>query len=178
MSIENLIQNFRNEWLEQDRKLVEHINKIIIQQNLTGQVSLVEQQKQILSHIYQKAISYSNLIILAGYAGIFGIWQFTHKILSNQMTILVALLTSCSLIIFVAYETWKMIAEAIFIRRINKIIEEKITPQERLSVWGQVFTEYARKQSKIWIFFLVPTLLAGFSAAFILIFQFIKNLLA
>lgn len=176
MSIERLIQDFRNEWLKQDRKLVEHINEIIKQQNLTGQVSLIEQQKQILSHIYQKAISYTNLIVLAGYAGIFGIWQHTREILSKQTTIWVALLTSCSIIIFVGYEVWKMIAEAIFIRRINKVIEENIALQERLAVWQQVFTEYARKQSKIWVFFLVPTLLFGFSAAFILIFQFIKNL--
>ncbi|PIP19226.1 MAG: hypothetical protein COT38_05815 [Candidatus Omnitrophica bacterium CG08_land_8_20_14_0_20_41_16] len=74
MSIERLIQGFRNEWLKQDQKLVEHINEIIKQQNLTGQVSLIEQQKEILSHIYQKASSYTNLIILAGYVGIFGIW--------------------------------------------------------------------------------------------------------
>ncbi len=176
MSIEQLIQNFRNEWLNQDSKLVEHINAIIKQQNLTGQVSLIEQQKQILSHIYQKAISYTNLIVLAGYAGIFGIWQHTREILSRETTIWVALLTSCSLLIFVGYEVWKMIAEAIFIKRINKIIEENVALQERLAVWQQVFSEYARKQSKIWIFFLAPTLLFGFSAAFILIFQFIKNL--
>lgn len=176
MNIERLIQDFRNEWLEQDRKLVEHINEIIKRQNLTGQVSLIEQQKQILSHIYQKAISYTNLIILAGYAGIFGIWQHVREILSRQTTIWVALLISCSLMIFVGYEVWKMITEALFIQRINKIIEENIAPEERLAVWQGVFTEYAKKQSKIWVYFLIPIVLFGFSAAFILFFQFIKNL--
>lgn len=176
MSIERLIQDLRNDWLRQDQKLVGHINEIIKQQSLTGQVSLIEQQKQILSHMYQKASSYTNLIVLAGYAGIFGIWQYVREILSKQITIWIALLISCSLIIFVGYEVWKMIAEAMFMRRLNKVIEVNVTPQERSIVWQRVFTEYARKQSKTWVFFLVPTVLFGFSAAFILIYQFIKNL--
>ncbi|MDD5044658.1 MAG: hypothetical protein PHH69_05850 [Candidatus Omnitrophica bacterium] len=70
-----------------------------------------------------------------------------------------------------------MITEALFIQRINKIIEENIAPEERLSVWEGVFKEYARKQSKIWVYFLIPTVLSGFSAAFILIFQFIRILI-
>ena len=176
MSIERVIQDLRNEWSKQDQKLVEHINSILKQQSLAGQVAFIEQQKQIVSHMYQKAISYTNLIILAGYAGIFGIWQLMREVLGKPIMIWIALLISCSLIIFVGYEVYKMIAEAIFIKRLNKVIEENVTPQERIAVWLQVFNEYSRKQSKTWVFFLVPTVLFGFSAAFILIYQFIKNL--
>ncbi|MDD5044657.1 MAG: hypothetical protein PHU91_01065 [Candidatus Omnitrophica bacterium] len=91
MNIEQMFQEFQNKWLKRDRELVDSINGIVKQQNLSGQISLIERQKQISSHFYQKAISYTNLIILAGYAGIFGLWQHVREILSRQIVVWVAL---------------------------------------------------------------------------------------
>jgi len=107
--MERLIQKIQQDWAKRDQELVSYINEIIKKQNLSGQISFIEQQKQILSHLYQKAGSYTNLVMLAGYAGIFGIWQFTHELLSRRVTMWVALLISLSLMLFVGYEVWKMI---------------------------------------------------------------------
>ena len=173
---EKLIQKTHKDSVKRDQELLNHINMIIKTQNLNNQIAVIEQYKQILSHLYQNAISYTNLIILAGYAGIFAIWQLTRDKLDNTITIWIALLISCSLIIFVGHEVWKMISEALFFRRLNKIIEKNITEKDRITAWQLAFVEYAQRQSKTWAYFLIPTVLFGFSAGFILIYQFIKTL--
>jgi len=170
------IDSLRADWMKRDQELAEHINRILKQQNLTGQISVIEQQKEILSHLYQNANSFSNVIILAGYAGIFGVWQITRGSLSKETMMWVALLTSCSIVLFVSFEVWKMISQALFLQRLNKILLSSIAEQDRVNAWKIACTDYGQKEGRIWIYFLVPTVLSGFSAGFILIHYFIVNL--
>ncbi len=172
----NFIKKIQQDCLRRDEELVKQMKVLIKNQNVNGQVSLLAQQKEILSHLYQKASSYTNLIILAGYAGIFGIWNLTRELLNKQITIWVAFLVSCSLVLFVGFEVWKMIAEALFFRRVSDIIEKDVPEQEKLAVWKYIFNAYSKEQAMVWIYFLIPTVLLGFSGGFILIYQFVKNL--
>lgn len=172
----NLIQKFHQDSVKRDQEIIEHINELICRQSSDSQTLFIAQQKEILSHLYQKASSYTNLIILAGYAGIFGVWQNTKDLLDKRIIPWVALLVSCSLLLFVGFEVFKMIAESLFFKKLNVIIEKRFNEQQRIAAWKIAFNEYSNQQSKIWSIFLIPTVLSGFSAALILIYQFIRNL--
>src|SRR5229473_781460 len=67
----------------------------------------VEIQIRIIAGAYEKANAYTNLIILAGYAGLFALWQFTKDNLSRTQVLVSALLTLTSITIFVLFEIYK-----------------------------------------------------------------------
>jgi len=70
----------------------------------------------------------------------------------------------------------KMTSEALFLRKLDKVINKQIVEQDRMTAWQVAFVEFARRQSRIWPYFFIPTVLFGFSAAFILFYQFIIKL--
>jgi hypothetical protein len=57
---------------------------------------------------FEKAVQYNNLVLVAGYAGAFTIWNFTRDQLNPHVSILVALLLGASLAVFVFFEVTKM----------------------------------------------------------------------
>src|SRR5258708_28488103 len=69
--------------------------------------SVVDIQIRIIAGAYEKANAYTNLIIVAGYAGLFAVWQFTKDNLSRKQTLISALLIIVSLAIFVIFEIYK-----------------------------------------------------------------------
>ena len=68
---------------------------------------VVDIQIRIIAGAYEKANAYTNLIIVAGYAGLFALWQFTKDNLSRRQVIISGLLTITSLAIFVLFEIYK-----------------------------------------------------------------------
>ena len=178
LGFERIFNDFKDRQARLNKALIEDIDQIIKQQTLSHQISTIEILKDIQTHSYQKAASYTNLIILAGYAGIFAVWQHVKDILNPKVTIWVALLVSLSILIFIGYEVWRMIGEALFIQSISPIIESNLPEKDRLAAWERAFKAYARKHMKLWPFFLIPTVISGFAAGFVLISAFIGLLFA
>jgi len=58
---------------------------------------------------YEKAVLYTNLIMVGGYAGAFAIWNITSDTLSKSANAWVGLLLVISLSVFVFFEIYKMI---------------------------------------------------------------------
>ena len=107
--------------------------------------------------------------MLGGYAGVFALWQLTKNYLSKQATLFTAVLLSISILFYVGYEIFKMIHHAWFIRRLNKLFVTYIKESERIYAWKIAWLEYSRLESKVWIIFLVPTVLTGFGAGILLL---------
>jgi hypothetical protein len=171
-----IIDQIEKRSAERYQALAKSLDEVIRRQNITGQIRFIDQQRQIITHVYQAASSYSNLIIFAGYAGIFAVWQFTRSFLTKEIILLVALLVSISLILFTGYEVYKMISQAFFFRKLDRAIRQNIPEPERISAWQQAWNDYAQRESRIWLFFLVPTLLTGFGAGGLLIYAFVRQL--
>ncbi len=60
------------------------------------------------ARIYEKAASHNNVMMLAGYAGIFAIWGFVKDFLSKGASLWVAILLGISLVLFVIFELISM----------------------------------------------------------------------
>ena len=170
------VDQLRREWLNRDRELTGYIDSILKQLNRNGQLSLLEQQKQIFAHLFQKASAYTNLIIFAGYAGILGGWNLTREYIDKTIAVRIALLFFSSLFLFIVHEVWNMITGALFFRKLNRIILKAVPENERVAAWQLATNEFSLKQLRIWFFFLVPTALSGFGAGIIIIYQLIMNL--
>jgi hypothetical protein len=162
--------------IERDKKLAESINAVIRQQSLSGQLSTLQTHKEMIAYIYSSASTYSNLIMLGGYAGVFALWQLTKNHLSKQATLITAFLMSISILLFVGYEIYKMIHHSWFFRRLNKLLISYIKESERIDAWKIAWQEYSRLESRVWIFFLVPTVLTGFGAGILLLNNYLINL--
>ena len=70
---------------------------------------IAEAQQKLLTMSYDKAASYTTVIIFGGYAGFFAIWQLTKDYLSKPQALWSALLILISLLAFVLFEVSKMI---------------------------------------------------------------------
>ena len=173
-----IAKKIESQSVERDNALSQQISSVLQHQSLHGQISILQQQKEILSHLYDKASAYTNLIILAGYAGIFGIWQMTWNSLSADANILVASLIATSIMLFAAFEVSKMILQALFLRKLDKIIMKDFLAAERIEAWTIGLNEFSAQQTRIWMWFLVPTVLTGFGGGFILLWLFVRNLSA
>ena len=70
---------------------------------------IAEAQQKLLTMSYDKAASYTTVIIFGGYAGFFAIWQLTKDYLTKPQALWSALLILVSLLAFVLFEVSKMI---------------------------------------------------------------------
>ena len=175
-ALKRILEKMERASLERDQKLFNSINSVLKQQNISGQISIIQQQKEILAYIYEKATIYTNLVMIGGYAGVFAVWQLTKEYLSKGEVMLVALLVSSSILLFAGFEVYKMISHAIFFRRLNKIIMSSIPEPERPEAWKIASNDFSQQESRIWLFFLIPTVLTGFGGGFALIWIFIRNI--
>src|SRR5258706_2297278 len=70
---------------------------------------------------FDKEAAYANLILIAGYAGAFTIWNFTRAQMTPKGIATVALLLAASLTVFVFFEIYKMgrfMTEALKVREL------------------------------------------------------------
>ncbi len=79
---------------KQQQEQAEKVQKFIIELN---------------AKLFEKAQAYTNVIILAGYAGAFTVWSSTKQSLSAKANIVIAGLLAFSLLAFVCHEIYGMI---------------------------------------------------------------------
>lgn len=87
-------------------EVIQHIAKQE-QERMASQIA--EAQQKLITVSYDKAASYTTVIIFGGYAGFFAIWQLSKEYLSKEQALWSALLIMISLLSFVLFEVIKMI---------------------------------------------------------------------
>lgn len=174
--LQRILQEMDKARMDGDERLAKSINEVLFHINRFGHASTRQVQKEILSHIYQKASGYTNLVMLGGYASAFGIWHLTKDNLSPERSMVVGFLILTSVILFAGFEVYKMVAHALFFRRLDRIIKADIQEQERPGAWQIAWDQYSAQESRVWVFFLIPTVISGFGAGFYLLWIFATNL--
>ncbi len=171
--------------------MTEEMKRIEAIQQENAERKLQEQKKEILdsqiklaSAIYDKATAYTNLIIMAGYAGFFGLWSITKDNLTPKQVLWSALLLLISGSSFVFFETVKMIVNASFMLSRNSALK-RLPDAQNVDEIINIFNEHDKtaesrhvKFARVWVIALmiiIPTALIGIS---ILMYSFIVNLLA
>lgn len=172
--IQDALKKIDEESVKRDQQLEKEIKKLIRNQGLSDQISVLQQQKEILAHVYDKASAYTNIVMTVGYAAVFGIWQLMKDHLTYGQNLLVAVLVIISIMLFAGFEVYKMISHAFFFRRLNKILTN-FPGNEQGEAWKIAWNEYSTNESRIWVYFLIPTVLSGFGVGFLLLLLFIRQ---
>jgi len=171
--------------------MTEEMKRIEAIQQENAERKLQEQKKEFLdsqiklaSAIFDKAMAYTNLIIMAGYAGFFGLWSITKDNLTPKQVFWSALFLLISGSSFVFFETVKMIFNNIFMLSRNSALK-RLPGEQNIDEIINILKEHDKTTESrhvkfiyFWIIALIiiiPTALIGVS---ILMYSFIVNLLA
>lgn len=85
---------------------------------------------EINSKVFEKAQAYTNVIILAGYAGGFTIWTYIKASLPLRANLVVALGLGISLVLFISFEIFGMIMRTRSFLQVRKVINVESTPEQ------------------------------------------------
>jgi hypothetical protein len=143
-----------NELIAFQRRLEEDKNAALLMQ-------LSEKQ---MAH----ATTYTNLILVAGYAGFFSFWTTLSPRLPLWLYSVCGLLALFSLMLFVSWEIIKMIWGNFHIAKTNSMIK-KFQGVKLLLLHDASQLQYQIRSQRVWWAFLIPTVLSGLSAGFLLI---------
>ncbi len=162
------------------------LQKIIAQQNQQMREEKINSENKelldliirIYSNMFDKAMNYTNIIIVAGFAGLLTIWGYVQNFLHNWDKIASILAIVISLIFFIIWEIIKMITNGISSQRITKVLK---SPPSQLSQKLREAEINEQKQNilfyRVWIFLTLPlTILPGLVGSIILVVCFIKYL--
>lgn len=139
---------------------------------------VVETLIKVQTAAFTSAVAYTNLVIVGGYAAFFTIWSFMRDRLPETAAIWAALLMTISAILFVSFETYKMILNGrmmFALGRIQKVPPEKF--KEGLAEWERDQQRLVVTHAKVWAVTLILVVATGYSGVGILVFQFVSKLL-
>jgi len=129
-------------------------------------------------------MAYTNLVIVAGYAGLFALWHLTKEHLSRNQILSAALLLLVSIIVFVLFEVYKAYYSSTALLGYSQIVNR---PENQNSL-AKLASEIERYKlddqrrgirfGKSWLVVFIVTTLTGLGAAGILLYAFIRGLLA
>lgn len=136
----------------------------------------IETLKEITAHSFSQAKAYTNVVLAAGYAGLFALWSTFAKEFSDSVKLISGLLIAFSLVLFLAWELFGMIARHRMLVGMTRVL----SGAENFE--GLLENQQARERNtqiaalRVWPFFLWPTVLSGFGAFFLLLWSFSMRL--
>lgn len=122
--------------------------------------------------IFEKAQAYTNAILVAGYAGIFGLWTFAKPAMTPRATNWTVILAGASLLCFITWEILQMIWRAVAAEKFAKLVDKSPNQFFELLTGQEADNRRvtARNQA-IWKAVLLPTVGLAYAAALILIYN-------
>ena len=142
----------------------------------------IEGHLKILSETFERSTNYTNLLLVAGYAGFFALWQVTRDLLSRRQVVVSALLMLLSITIFVVYEIYRSLYASLYLRGYYKTLSN---PEVGASIatMNQAINDFHARRRRgvlagtiIWAIVFGLTALTGIAAAVILLYSFIRAL--
>jgi hypothetical protein len=143
---------------------------------------IADAQLKIVTATFEKAAAYTNLMLIGGYAGFFGLWSMTKEFLSKHQVLWAALLVLISLTLFIVFEVVKMI---VITKTITKKASLLRSPEARssqaalLSHLNQVESDAetgSRRFMCFWLITVVLTASTALAGAGILVWAFVESL--
>ena len=167
----------------QPTNLAEVIQHIAKEQQAKVANQIAEAQLKVITVAYDKAASYTTVIIFGGYAGFFAIWQLSKEYLSKGQALWAALLIMISLLSFVLFEVIKMVVvtKSIFrkVAVLNSPPEVRNDPGRLLAALNeleQMQSAGLGRFHKLWATTVVVALSGALGGAGVLGYAFIAGL--
>jgi hypothetical protein len=137
----------------------------------------IQKQKEVVISSYEQAKSYSNIIMMGGYAGLFTLWNFTKLYLACWQVMIVGLLSLVSILTFVLFEIYGFWLRA---TQTSNLISQ-LQKAEKLNNFPADYGKQELKRSetlaKVWPFFFFTALGTALLAALILGWSFVTELI-
>jgi hypothetical protein len=172
--LNNDIYQMEQRCTDRHNELAEHINRINHEQAKVQVEQNIEIIKEIVSHTYDKANAYSNLIIAAGYVGFFTLWTSLKKDLPDWAILASGTLILLSMMTFIGFEIYKMISGAVHMHKVTNRLQSPT--MDALMQIQELEQQANLRNARVWIYTVIPTVISGFLAGFVLLFCFLASL--
>jgi hypothetical protein len=143
----------------------------------------IDAQIKIVSASYEQQKAYTNLIIVAGYAGLFALWQLNRDHIGRRLGLTAALLLLLSISIFVIAEIYRAHFVGKLIRRYYQAVQKTRDASPSLEAVSSALIEFdqwqrneSAKSASWWIFVFWATTVTGVAAAMLLLVSFVHAL--
>lgn len=133
----------------------------------------------LMTKTYDKASSYTNVILVAGYASAFTLWSFTKSSLTERTTLTVALLLLVSIATFIMFEIYKMITNSLAFKGHLKILNDSLSNAEFKAALAAVTKRevgMTKAMIPVWIGTLVVCVSTAIGAGGLLVYNFAAGL--
>ena len=140
----------------------------------------VKARTEILTKAFDRSTAYSNVILVAGYAGIFTIWSFTKSQLPDRAIIVIALSLLISLAAFVVFEIVKMLLNTRAIVAPLRVLKGPATATEKMEAVKQIDGTSAKVMVAFWFYWaatMIVSVLGALIALLLLTYNFVAVLL-
>ncbi|WP_323909814.1 hypothetical protein [Aeromonas caviae] len=153
--------------------LQDQIDIINMERERVAREKYISEMKEIYSSSWSAAATYTNVIILAGYAGYFGLLSTLKDYVSPLGLLLSGFFMALSLAFFVFHEVFRMAFVGVQYNKIFKDLEEGDNIFEKMKDNVQ---KYNVITSRVWLFAFCPTVLFGLIGVGSVIYSFCKSL--
>ena len=147
---------------------------------------IVEAQIRLFGSLYDKSSTYTNLVMAAGYAGVFALWSLVREHLLRTEALMVAALLLVSLSAFVFFEIYKIFGVSLAMRRRAQAFDDSIDELSRdvdafVKKIERIETENAHHElrtGRIWPWSWGVSVVCGLAAVAILLGSIFERLLS
>ncbi|WCX06208.1 hypothetical protein KK188_10145 [Pseudomonas aeruginosa] len=166
-------------WARQVNDSINHLGQHMDQfQTFKNRYELdkqIEAAQQLNDKHIAAAFNYTNLILVAGYAGFFAFWSTLSEKVPTLLFSITGLLILISLVLFISWELIKMCWGPLHMRKVDRILAGQKGPHV-IAQYDAAHVDFERRSHRVWIFFLIPTTITGLGAACGLIGYFAHDL--
>jgi hypothetical protein len=156
-------------------KLARELGALLDERSHEKDAATMDKVRELVITLYGQTSAYTNLVLAAGYAGSFALWQFMEKFISVRARFTSALLLTISLALFVGYELQKMVKESWKMRHLADAII-RIPEARRFEVVQAILMHRQIREARVWAVFVIPTAATGLAAASLLVAVFVAKL--
>ena len=172
----NELNKMERRCVSRHNDLAKHFNAMSQQNTKMQNRENIAAAKEIVSHAYSQANTYSNLIIAAGYVGFFSLWSSIRSDLPEWAILCSGFLILVSLLIFIGFELYKMISAAVQMHKVSTRLQSPNT--NTLYDIQLIQQKCSLNNARAWVFAIIPTVITGFSAGLILLYCFVVELIS
>ncbi|WP_070988900.1 hypothetical protein [Halofilum ochraceum] len=124
---------------------------------------------ELIATLHSQSVSYTNLIMVVGYAGFLTLWSKLKPDLPPILFSTTGLLIGTSILLFIVWELVKMVGGQMELRRLRSSLVGSQSPPEAIQRFHYQLQKYGTGWVNLWLWFFVPTLATGIAAALALL---------
>lgn len=131
---------------------------------------------ELIATLHSQSVSYTNLIMVVGYAGLLTLWSKLKPDLPPMLFSITGLLIGVSILLFIVWEVIKMVGGQREVRRLRGALVGSQSGSAAIQRFQYQLQKYGTGWANLWLWFFVPTLASGIVATLALLGFFAMTL--